>query len=355
MTDYLSRSNAVALLKELIQNKSYSRSEDKTANVLQEFLAAKDVNVNRLKNNVWTMHPDYDVTRPTVLLNSHHDTVQPNDGWTRDPFDPVIEGDKLYGLGSNDAGGSVVSLIATFLHLAEQDSLPFNLILAITAEEEISGENGISALLPELPHIDLALVGEPSEMRMAIAERAAMILDFTASGKSGHAARNVGVNAIDKAVEDIKWFQTYQFPKSSELLGSVKMTVTMINAGVQHNVIPDTCKFTVDVRVTDAYTNDEILDTIRKNVQSEMVPRSVQLSASRLPENHPILDAATKVGIVTITSPTSSDQGLIEAPSVKIGPGKSDRSHTADEFIKISEIENGIATYIQLLKALELR
>jgi len=342
----------INLLQQLIKTESFSGSEDGTADILESFLDSKRINTNRLKNNVWAIHPNYDPARPTVLLNSHHDTVRPNDGWTRNPFDPAMEDDKLYGLGSNDAGGPAVSLISTFLYFCEQKKMPYNLILAITAEEETSGENGISLLLPELGQLDLAIVGEPSGMQMAIAERAAMILDFVVRGKSGHAARDVGINAIDKAVKDIRWFQTYQFPKTSERLGSIKMTVTMIHAGIQHNVIPDMCKFTVDVRVTDAYTNQEVLDIIQKNVQSEVIPRSVQLEASRLPDDHPLMNAAQSLGIEMVASPTSSDQGLISAPSVKIGPGDSNRSHTADEYIKISEIEAGIDRYIRLLEIL---
>jgi len=348
------KSEAVDLLQELIRIESFSEQEDETAELLSNYLKVHDITTSRSRNNVWAFHQDYGEKRPTVLLNSHHDTVRPNEGWTRDPFTPEINENKLYGLGSNDAGGAVVSLIAAFLYFSNR-TLPFNLGIALTAEEEISGRNGITSILPEVGSPDLVIVGEPSSLEMAIAERAAMVLEFIARGTSGHAARNVGSNAIMKAMDDIEWFRTFHFPKTSELLGDVKMTVTMIEAGIQHNVIPDTCKFTVDVRVTDAYSNEEILTMIRENVQSELVPVSTRMQASRLPDNHPILRTAEELGIPLITSPTSSDQGLIPAPSVKIGPGDSRRSHTADEYITIPEIEAGIDKYIAILENLQFR
>ncbi|MCF7804700.1 MAG: M20 family metallo-hydrolase [Candidatus Marinimicrobia bacterium] len=343
------RERAVRLLQDLIRTQSFSKEEAQTADIIESFLQEHDIETSRHKNNVWAKHPDFDPDRPTVLLNSHHDTVKPNDGWTRDPFDPAIEDGTLYGLGSNDAGGAVVSLLATFIHFYSREKLPYNLLIAITAEEEITGDDGIMSLFPKLGKIDLAIVGEPSGMEMAVAERAAVILDLVAKGTSGHAARNVGENAIDKAVEDIRWFQTFKFPRTSELLGDIKMTVTMINAGIGHNVIPDTCRFTVDVRNTDAYTNEEVISIIKEQVTSEVRPRNTRLQASSLPVGHPLMQTAENLGIEMITSPTSSDQGLIDAPSVKIGPGQSRRSHTADEFIKLDEIREGIEGYIAIL------
>ena len=345
--------NVTSLLMDMIRTPSFSREEERTADILENYLRDHGVETDRQRNNVWAFPKRFNEDDPVILLNSHHDTVRPNRGWSRDPFNPDRTGDVLYGLGSNDAGGPLVSLIAAFLSLHESPDLPFNLVLALTAEEEISGENGIATVLPKLPDPDLAIVGEPSGMRLGTAERGHMVLECTASGVSGHAARDEGVNAIDLAHEDIRWLRTSHFPRESDLLGDVKLTVTEISAGIQHNVIPDQCTFTVDVRVPDSYTNDEIFETIQSHLQSTVTQAEQGLTASRLPDGHPLFHAAQEVGIETFVSPTSSDQGLMDFPSVKIGPGESERSHTADEFIRISEIEEGIEKYIELLRALE--
>ena len=344
--------DAIGLLEDLIGIPSFSEEESAVADRIQSFLSDRNISVNRHYNNLWAFSENFSPEKPTILLNSHHDTVRPNEGWEHDPFTPVRENDRLYGLGSNDAGGPLVSLIAVFLSLQGEQLLPYNLVLALTAEEEISGEHGISSVVSEFGKIDLAIVGEPSGMRMGIAERGALVLECRAAGRSGHAARNEGENAIEKALDDIQWVRSYQFPESSGVLGDVKMTVTMISAGTQHNVIPDSCKFTLDVRVPDTYRNDEVLEIIRKHLHSEVIPVTTELTASRLPDGHPLFQAADNAGITTFVSPTSSDQGLLDIPSVKIGPGESERSHTADEYIKMSEIRDGIGTYLNLLREL---
>lgn len=350
-TDLL-KQESIELLKQLITIPSFSREEDKTASVIAHYLDSKGVLVNRSGNNVWALNKHFNPTRQTILLNSHHDTVKPNSGYTRDPFIPEITEGKLFGLGSNDAGGPLVSLIATFLYFHDQLNLNFNIVLAATAEEEISGVNGIESIWPSLPPIDFAMVGEPTLGQLAIAEKGLMVLDCFAKGKPGHAAREEGVNAIYKAFTDIEWFRTYKFPRVSEMLGEIKMTVTIIHAGSQHNVVPDECKFTVDVRVTDAYTLEEILGIIQKSVTCEVVPRSLRLRPSGISSDHPLVIAANKLGIKQYGSPTTSDQALIPVPSVKIGPGDSARSHSADEFIFVDEINRGIDTYIQLIKSI---
>ncbi|MFV0391880.1 MAG: M20 family metallo-hydrolase, partial [Paludibacteraceae bacterium] len=308
---------------------------------------------SRMGNNVWTIASGYDGSRPTILLNSHIDTVKPVYGWTRDPFTPTEEDNKIFGLGSNDAGASVVSLLQTFFLLSAQNQ-SYNLIYAATAEEEISGKNGIESLLKELPKIDFAVVGEPTEMRFAVAEKGLMVLDCTVKGKSGHAARNEGENAIYKAMPAIEWFQKYRFEKVSEFLGEVKMTVTQIQSGTQHNVVPDLCNFVVDVRTNELYSNEEILALINGNPLFEATARSTRLNSSATPQNHPILTKAHELGIEVFGSPTLSDQALMPFPSVKIGPGKSQRSHTADEFIETNEITEAIQIYVDVLNGLEL-
>ena len=285
-----------------------------------------------------------------MLLNSHHDTVKPNSGYTRDPYDAAIEGDKLFGLGSNDAGGCLVSLIGTFLNYYEQEGLKYNICLAATAEEEISGNDGLECVLPDLGDLEFAIVGEPTQMNLAIAERGLLVLDCTSTGKAGHAAREEGDNAIYKALSDIEWFRNYRFPKVSEVFGPLKMTVTIINAGSQHNVVPATCTFTVDVRVTDAYTNEEVLEIIRANVSCEVKPRSIRLKPSSIDKEHPLVQSGIAMGRTTYGSPTTSDQALLSIPSVKVGPGDSGRSHMADEFIYVNEVAEGIELYIALLK-----
>ncbi len=340
---------AINLLEQLIATPSFSREEDKTALVLQGFFKQYEIAAERKGNNVWARNRHFDTALPTILLNSHHDTVRPNDAYTRDPFAAEIVDGKLYGLGSNDAGGPLVCLVMAFLHLYEQKNLPFNVVIAATAEEEISGSEGIESIWALLPRIDFAIVGEPTLCEMAIAEKGLMVLDCVARGKAGHAAREEGVNAIYEAMRDISWFKEYKFPKVSPTLGDVKMTTTVIQAGKQHNVIPAECHYTVDVRVTDQYTLEEVLEVIRNNVRAEVTPRSLRIRSSGVPEDHVLAKAARKLNIPMYGSPTTSDQALIPVPSVKIGPGDSARSHTADEFIYVAEIVKGIETYIALL------
>lgn len=345
---------SISLLKELISIPSFSKEEDKTADLIQQFLQSKDFDPERTGNNVWLKCSDFDDSKPTVLLNSHHDTVKPNQGYSRDPFLAEELETKLFGLGSNDAGGCLVSLIATFLHFEEQvEDLPFNLVFAASAEEEISGKNGISSILEEMPKIDFAIVGEPTLLNLAIAEKGLMVLDCLAKGKAGHAARNEGVNAIYEALGDIKWFETFQFPKQSSSLGPIKMTVAQIEAGQQHNVVPAECRYVVDVRTTDAYTNEETLEIIQSKIRGEAKARSTRLNPSGVKSNHPIIKAAKALEIETYGSPTLSDQALMPFESVKFGPGDSARSHMADEYIYRDEIEKGIEAYIDLLNHLK--
>ncbi|WP_274957784.1 M20 family metallo-hydrolase [Millionella massiliensis] len=342
----------IELLRRMIATPSVSREEERTADLLAEFLTSRGVDpVHRSHNNVWVRNRWFDPSKPTILLNSHHDTVKPNSAYTRDPFAPDIEAGKLYGLGSNDAGASVVSLIAAFLHFYEAEGLRYNLCLALTAEEEVSGRNGIESILPELGELSFAIVGEPTGMELAIAERGLMVLDCVAHGKAGHAARNEGDNAIYRAMQDIEWFRTYRFPQESQLFGNVKMSVTVINAGTQHNVVPAECRYTVDVRVTDRYTNEEVLEIVRSHVASDVTPRSTRLKPSYIDPSHPIVAAGLALGRHTYGSPTTSDQALLSIPSLKMGPGDSARSHSADEFVYVSEIEAGIDQYIAMLEA----
>ncbi len=346
------KASAIALLKELIATPSFSKEEKQTADLLEGWLKGFGCKVNRSKNNLWIYNDHFNPSRPTVLLNSHHDTVKPNKGYTRDPYGPEIDGDKLYGLGSNDAGGALVSLIATFLTFKDVEHLKFNLILAATAEEEISGPNGVESILAKLGKIDFAIVGEPTLMQLATAEKGLMVLDCYSKGKAGHAAREEGENAIYKSLGDINWFKHFEFPKTSSTLGKVKMQVTQIDAGSQHNVVPDACHFVVDVRATDAYSLEETLEIIQSHVNCEVIPRSVRLQPSGIGQEHPMLKVAENLNITTFGSPTLSDQALMPWPSVKIGPGDSARSHTADEYIHLSEIEDGIDRYIEILNEL---
>ncbi|MBB1150961.1 MULTISPECIES: M20 family metallo-hydrolase [unclassified Myroides] len=340
---------AIKLLEKLIATPSFSKEEDQTATLLAKFLTDQGVEVHRELNNVWAFNQQYDASKPTILLNSHHDTVRPNQDYTRDPFMPTHSEGKLYGLGSNDAGGCLVSLLATFLHFHKQENLKYNFCIAATAEEEISGTAGLEYVLPKLGNLDFAIVGEPTQMHLAIAERGLMVLDCVARGRSGHAARNEGENAIFKAIEAINWFNTYQFPKVSEEFGPIKMSVTMIQAGTQHNVIPATCSFVVDIRVTDAYTNEEVLEIVQQQVDCEVDARSTRLKPSSIAKEHPIVQAGIQLGRNTYGSPTTSDQALLAIPSLKCGPGHSARSHTADEYVYIEEIEQGISLYIEML------
>ncbi|NGP77086.1 M20 family metallo-hydrolase [Balneolaceae bacterium YR4-1] len=343
----------INLLTELVSTPSHSGEESETAGLIAAFLEKSGVTVERHLNNVWAQSQFFDDRKPTLLLNSHHDTVKPGEGYSFDPYQPFIEDGKLYGLGSNDAGGALVSLIATFLNLYDKTNLPFNLLFAASAEEEISGENGISSILKKIPDPDCAIVGEPTRLRMATAEKGLMVLDCTSKGISGHAARDEGENAIYMAMNDISWFKNYSFEKSSDLLGPVKMTVTGIDAGSQHNVVPDSCRFMVDVRTTDAYDNRETLSIIQNHVHSKVVPRSLRLNSSSIPESHPLVTAGSRMGLDIYGSPTLSDQALINFPSIKLGPGDSARSHTADEYIALAEIKSGIDTYYELINKLE--
>ncbi|MBJ6117873.1 M20 family metallo-hydrolase [Pontibacter sp. BT310] len=340
---------ALDLLQQLISIPSFSREEDKTADAIYSFLERHGVKAKRQGNNVWAFNQNYNPELPTILLNSHHDTVKPNAGYTFDPFTPTIKDGKLFGLGSSDAGGCLVSLIASFLYFYPMQNLNYNFVLAATAEEEISGINGLEAILPELGEIDFAIVGEPTQMHLAVAEKGLLVLDCVVHGKAGHAAREEGVNAIYEALPDIEWFRNYKFEKVSDTLGPIKMSVTVVQAGSQHNVVPDTCKFTVDVRVTDAYSLEEVLATIREHVKATVTPRSVRLQPSGIPLTHPIVQAGIQLGRNTYGSPTTSDQALLRVPSVKLGPGDSARSHTADEYIELQELEEGIELYIKML------
>jgi len=342
--------DAVTLLKQLIATQSFSREEEQTANIINNFLTERGIFTNRKMNNVWAYNQYFDAAKPTILLNSHHDTVKPNTGYTRDPFEPTVEDGKLFGLGSNDAGGCLISLIATFLYFYNKSNLKYNLCLATTAEEEVSGINGLELIIPELGKLDFGIVGEPTLMQLAIAEKGLMVLDCTAHGKSGHAAREEGDNAIYKAMKDIEWFRTYRFPNESELFGPIKMSVTIINAGSQHNVVPATCTFTVDVRVTDAYRNEEVLEMIKQHISSEVIARSTRLKPSSIDKNHPIVQSGIKLGRTTYGSPTTSDQSLLDIPSIKVGPGDSARSHSSDEFVYVNEIKEGIDLYIRMLE-----
>lgn len=343
--------DSVELLKQLIAIPSFSKEEVATADAIEAFLSKRNIPAQRKKNNIWCTNKYFDKTKPSILLNSHHDTVLPNPQYTKDPFAPIVEDGKLYGLGSNDAGGALVSLIATFLYFYAAADLKYNLILAATAEEEVSGRDGIELILPELGKIDFAIVGEPTLTNLAIAEKGLMVLDCIAHGKSGHAAREEGDNAIYKALHAIEWFRSFKFPKVSQVLGPIKMSVTVVNTiNKAHNVVPAECSFIVDVRVTDAYTLEEALEIIQRNVSVEVKPRSMRMRPSGIDIQHPIVQAGIHLGKTTYGSPTTSDQALIPVPSLKCGPGDSARSHTADEFIYLKEIEEGIRSYISMLK-----
>jgi len=345
--------DAINLLKQLIATPSFSKEEDNSSAVIKTFLETRQVKTEQFLYNICARNKYFDTNKPTILLNSHHDTVKPNKGYTLDPFSPVEKDGKLFGLGSNDAGGSLASLIATFLYFYEREDLKNNILLAATAEEEISGHNGIEALLPQLGKIDFAIVGEPTQMQMAVAEKGLMVLDCIAAGRAGHAAREEGDNAIYKAIKDIDWFSSFRFDKVSDLLGPVKMSVTVIETDNKaHNVVPAQCKFVVDCRVNELYSFEEMLGIIRSNVQSEVKPRSTRLRSTAIAVDHPLVAAGLKMGRSYYGSPTTSDKALMNFPALKIGPGDSARSHTADEYIYIDEIKEGIELYIQLLNQL---
>jgi acetylornithine deacetylase len=345
--------DAISLLKELIATPSFSKEEDETAGILCRFLGTRDIIHTRVGNNVFALNKYYDAAKPSILLNSHHDTVKPNKGYTFDPFTPFEKDGKLFGLGSNDAGGCLVSLIATFLYYYEKQDTKYNVVFAASAEEEISGVNGIELVLPYLGKIDCGVVGEPTKLEMAVAERGLMVIDCTAEGRSGHAARNEGENALYKAVDDINWIRNYKFEKVSPLLGESRLTATVINTeNVQHNVVPSQCKFVIDVRVNELYTFDEILDELQKNLKSKFKPRTTRMKSTSIPLDHPLVKAGIKLGKGYYGSPTTSDKALMPFSTLKMGPGDSARSHTADEYIFIDEIKEGIQTYIQLVNEL---
>lgn len=343
--------DALGLLKQLISTQSFSREEDKTAAHIETFLHSKGITANRHMNNVWAVNKYFDKNKPSILLNSHHDTVKPNLQYTKDPYNPIIEDGKLYGLGSNDAGGCLVSLIAVFVYFYDKENLKYNVVLGASAEEEISGFNGIEALISIMPEISFAIVGEPTQMNLAIAEKGLIVLDCLAHGKAGHAAREEGENAIYKALKDIEWISSYQFPKVSEWLGKVKMSVTVIGTeNKAHNVVPAQCTFVVDVRVTDVYAHEEILQTIKQYIASEVKPRSLRMRSTRIDTDHPVVQAGLELGKKMYGSPTCSDKALMPFPALKCGPGDSARSHTADEYIYVDEIKDGIATYIKMIE-----
>ena len=345
---------AVELLKQLIATPSVSREEKEAADVMEARMAAWGLQPRREGNNLWCVCPDYDDARPTLLLNAHVDTVKPVSTWTRAPFTPVVEGDKLYGLGANDCGGGLVSLLQVFRLLCQR-ARTYNIIYLASAEEEVSGKDGISRVLPLLPKIDVALVGEPTGMQPATAEKGLMVIDGYAHGQSGHAARNEGVNAIYEALDDLVWLRDYRFRKESELLGCTKMTVTVVEAGTQHNVVPDLLHFIIDVRTNEYYQNEYLFEFLKKHMKNcELKARSFRLHSSHIPNEHPLVQHCLQEGLTPFGSPTLSDQALMPFPSLKLGPGQSARSHSADEYIKISEIAEAIETYIRLLDGLNL-
>jgi acetylornithine deacetylase len=344
----------INLLRSLISVSSLSRNEQEAAQIIRNFFTELGIPYSIQVNNTWVKNKFWKDGLPVILLNSHIDTVKPASGYTRNPFSADIEDGILYGLGSNDAGGALVTLLAVFVHFYETENLPFNLIYAASAEEEISGTNGLESILPELGKLDLAIVGEPTKMQMAIAEKGLMVLDCTSHGKSGHAAREEGENAIYKAIADIEKIRGYKFEKVSHVLGAVKMSVTVINAGTQHNVVPDQCSFVVDVRTNEYYSNQRAFKIISELVDSDVVPRSLRLNSSGIPVTHPIVQRGIALGLSYYGSPTTSDQAVIPYPSIKIGPGDSARSHTANEYILVSEIEEGFNIYIDLLTNLVL-
>lgn len=348
-----SSSQAVQLLSRLIETPRISREESQASQLLYDYMTEVcHLDIKRHGCNLWTIAPDFDANKPTLLLNAHIDTVKPVSGWQKDPWKATLEDDCLYGIGSNDDGASLVTLLHAFIELSSKHQ-PYNLVYLASAEEEVSGKNGIESVIPLLPRIDVAIVGEPTGMHPAIAEKGLMVLDVTAHGKAGHAARNEGDNAIYHAMDDMQWFRTYQWPLSSPLLGPVKMSVTIVNSGTQHNVIPDTCTFTVDVRSNECYTNQELYNAICSQVKSEVKARSFRLGSSRIAPEHPLVTKAVQMGRVPFGSPTLSDQALMPWPSMKMGPGDSSRSHTADEFIRISEIEEAIQLYVEWLDGLK--
>ena len=342
--------DAINLLKDLISIQSFSFEEDKTATKINNWLKERGVKSDRKVNNIIAYNKHYDQTKPNILLNSHHDTVEPNSAYTLDPYKPQIVNGKLYGLGSNDAGGALVSLITTFLHFYDKENLSHNIILLASAEEERSGPNGIKSIMPILPEIELAIVGEPTLMNIAVAEKGLIVFDLIVKGTSSHAAHKNLDNPIYKAIDIINKISKIKFEKKSNLLDDVKLTVTQINAGVQHNVVPAEVKLVLDARINDKYTNTEIYNVLKNVLDCEVVPRNLDLNSSSVPENHKIIKAGNKLGFTKYGSPTLSDQAKIKCNSIKLGPGDSTRSHTADEFIYVDEIKNGVKKYIELIE-----
>ncbi|TDE43553.1 M20/M25/M40 family metallo-hydrolase [Flavobacterium rhamnosiphilum] len=340
---------AITLLKSLIETPSFSSKEDKTALLIENWFTQNSIPFERENNNVWAFNKYFDKTKPTLLLNSHHDTVKPNQGYTNDPFEAIVKDGKLFGLGSNDAGGCLVSLLATFVHFYSDENLPYNIVIVASAEEESSGKNGLNSVLKHLPELECAIVGEPTLMQLAVAEKGLLVLDVIVKGTASHAAHNNPDNPIYNAMPVIEWFKTYQFDKISEVLGPVKMTVTQVSAGKQHNVVPAECHLVVDIRVNDCYSNPEILETVKRNLTAEVNPRSMHLNASSIPVSHGLVQAGIALGRTTYGSPTLSDQSVLSCQSLKLGPGETLRSHSADEFIFINEIEEGIQLYIKIL------
>ena len=343
-------SEAIVLLKQLIETESFSSQEDQTAAHIEQWFKVQNIPFKRNQNNVWATSKYFDESKPTLLLNSHHDTVKPNNGYTKDPFKAIVEDGKLYGLGSNDAGGCLVSLLATFAYFYNRESLKFNLVIVASAEEESSGPNGLNSMLSVIPKVDVAIVGEPTLMHLAVAEKGLVVLDAVVKGTPSHAAHPNNNNAIYNSIPVLEWFKNYTFNKTSEALGEVKMTVTQINAGKQHNAVPADVKLVVDVRVNDKYSNQDIVDILQKEAPCDsIIPRSIKLNSSSIPIDHPLVVAGVEIGRSTYGSPTLSDQAVLSCPSLKLGPGDSTRSHSADEFIYLNEIEEGIKIYIELL------
>lgn len=341
---------AVSLLSHLIATPSVSRAERRAADIMEEELTRCGFTPHREANNVWAIGSCQREDRPTLLLNAHIDTVKPVASYTRNPYEPSLEDGTLYGLGSNDCGGGLVSLLQVFRELSASERCPYNLVYLASAEEEVSGKDGISRALPLLPHVDVAIVGEPTGMQPAVAEKGLMVVDITAHGKSGHAARNEGVNAIYEALDDLCWIRSHRFDRVSQFLGPTKMQATVVNAGTQHNVVPDECKIVVDVRTNELYTNEEVFDIISSHCKSECRARSFRLHSSRIDLNHPLVERCVALGLQPFGSPTLSDQALMPFASLKLGPGQSARSHSADEYIKVSEIEHAIGLYLRLLE-----
>jgi acetylornithine deacetylase len=340
---------AIALLKALIETPSFSSEEAQTALLIEKWFIQNDIPFKRENNNIWAFNEHFDANKPTLLLNSHHDTVKPNQGYTNNPFEAIVKDGKLFGLGSNDAGGCLVSLLATFVHFYSNENLPYNIVMVASAEEESSGKNGLNSVLKHLPELECAIVGEPTLMQLAVAEKGLLVLDVIVKGTASHAAHNNPDNPIYNAMSVIEWFKTFQFEKISDVLGPVKMTVTQVTAGKQHNVVPAECHLVVDIRVNDCYNNTEILETVRKHLTAEINPRSMHLNASSIPLNHGLVLAGIALGRTTYGSPTLSDQSVLSCKSLKLGPGETLRSHSADEFIFINEIEEGIQLYIKIL------